>query len=55
MSSKMRVFPSPTATLLMTIVMSAQLQAAEVQLTWTSPTTNVDGTPLTDLAGYRVY
>ena len=55
MSSKMRVFPSPTATLLMTIVMSAQLQAAEVQLTWTAPATNVDGTPLTDLAGYLVY
>jgi PKD repeat protein len=55
MSSKMRVFPNPIATLLMTIVMSAQLQAAEVQLTWTAPATNVDGTPLTDLAGYRVY
>ena len=22
---------------------------------WTAPTTNEDGTPLTDLAGYRVY
>src|ERR1043165_6220459 len=25
------------------------------QFTWTPPTTNVDGTPLTDLSGYKVY
>jgi hypothetical protein len=24
-------------------------------LTWDPPTTNADGTPLTDLAGYRIY
>jgi len=24
-------------------------------LSWAAPTTNVDGTPLTDLAGYKVY
>jgi hypothetical protein len=24
-------------------------------LTWDAPTTNADGTPLTDLAGYRIY
>jgi hypothetical protein len=24
-------------------------------LTWTAPTQNVDGTPLTNLAGYKVY
>lgn len=24
-------------------------------LTWNAPTTNTDGTPLTDLAGYKVY
>lgn len=24
-------------------------------LSWDAPTTNVDGTPLTDLAGYKVY
>ena len=24
-------------------------------LTWDAPTTNVDGTPLTDLDGYRIY
>ena len=26
-----------------------------VTLSWQAPTTNADGTPLTDLAGYRVY
>ncbi len=29
--------------------------AASITLTWVPPTTNEDGTPLTDLAGYRVY
>jgi hypothetical protein len=29
--------------------------AGPVHLTWDAPTTNVDGTTLTDLAGYRVY
>lgn len=27
----------------------------EVVLEWDAPTTNADGTPLTDLAGYKVY
>jgi hypothetical protein len=31
------------------------LQAAQVQLSWTAPTTNANGTPLQDLAGYKVY
>jgi hypothetical protein len=26
-----------------------------VELTWEAPTENVDGTPLTDLAGYKIY
>ena len=26
-----------------------------VSLSWRAPTSNVDGSPLTDLAGYRVY
>jgi hypothetical protein len=29
--------------------------AAEVQFAWDAPTTNTDGTLLTDLAGYKVY
>lgn len=29
--------------------------AAEATLTWTAPTQNTDGTPLTDLAGFKIY
>ena len=29
--------------------------ASSLPVTWTTPTANVDGTTLTDLAGYRVY
>src|SRR5271169_6560987 len=29
--------------------------AGSATLAWTAPTTNTDGTPLTDLAGYKVY
>jgi fibronectin type 3 domain-containing protein len=28
---------------------------AQASLTWDAVTTNADGTPITDLAGYRVY
>lgn len=32
------------------------VQAAnKTKLSWTAPTTNMDGTPLTDLGGYKVY
>ena len=30
-------------------------EAGEATISWTPPTTNADGTPLTDLAGYKVY
>ncbi len=30
-------------------------EAGSAMLMWDAPTTNADGTPLTDLAGYRVY
>jgi hypothetical protein len=29
--------------------------AAQATLSWVAPTTNVDGTPLTDLAGYKIH
>jgi hypothetical protein len=29
--------------------------SGQATLSWDPPTTNVDGTPLTDLAGYKVY
>ena len=32
-----------------------EVTAAQLSATWTAPTTNTDGSPLTDLAGYRVY
>jgi hypothetical protein len=33
----------------------AAAQTASVTLSWVAPTTNTDGTPMTDLAGYRVF
>ena len=35
--------------------MTNTTHAAQATLTWDPPTTNADGTPLTDLAGYKVY
>lgn len=32
-----------------------QIALGSATLTWTPPTQNTDGTPLTDLAGYRIY
>jgi PKD repeat protein len=43
------------ATLLLLVLTAASLHAASVQLNWTPPTTNADGTALNDLAGYKVY
>lgn len=37
------------------LAMVIPVSAGEVDLSWTAPTTNEDGTPLTDLAGYSVY
>ena len=37
------------------VAAAASVDAASVSLTWNAPTTNADGTPLTDLANYRVY
>ena len=33
----------------------SQSSLGSVSLSWTAPTQNTDGTPLTDLAGYRIY
>jgi hypothetical protein len=45
------------AVLLLTgVVASAtRANAASLAVTWNAPTTNADGTPLTDLAGYHLY
>ena len=40
----------------LSVVLTAfHVHAARVSLSWTAPTTNQDNTPLTDLAGYKVY
>ena len=45
-----------TALVLISIVVGAvNVEAASLMLGWTGPTTNADGTPIKDLAGYRVY
>ena len=42
--------------LCMTIMlMASSTRAAQFELTWDPPTTNTDGTPLGDLAGYKIY
>ena len=41
---------------LVAVVMgAAAADAASMSVTWTAPTTNADGSRLSDLAGYRVY
>ena len=37
------------------ILTAFHVHAARVSLSWTAPTTNQNNTPLTDLAGYKVY
>jgi hypothetical protein len=34
---------------------AARSDAATLDMSWSAPTTNADGTPLTDLASYRIY
>lgn len=41
--------------LLGSVIITGMAGAAEVRLTWGAPTTNTNGTSLTDLAGYRLY
>lgn len=37
------------------MLLSNAASAGTATLTWTAPTQNTDGTPLTDLAGYKIY
>jgi hypothetical protein len=41
--------------LLLTTLIAVHAHAAGVQLSWTAPTKDANGAPLTDLAGYHVY
>src|SRR5712691_4478797 len=43
------------AGLLLTFLYDSNARAGTATLNWNAPTTNADGTPLTDLAGYKVY
>src|SRR3989304_6108420 len=36
-------------------LLSTSSYAGDAILSWNSPTTNMDGSPLNDLAGYRIY
>ena len=42
-------------TLATVVAGAARVDAASLSLSWNAPTTNIDGTPLSDLGGYRVY
>ena len=55
MSFAKRVKCESLAIGLFLISMGFNLQAADVQLAWDSPTNNVDGTVLTDLTGFKVF
>ena len=46
---------SNTATVAITITTDTPPPEGQVRLLWDPPTMNVDGTPLTDLAGFNVY
>ncbi len=41
--------------ILLLFLMVSPAYAGDATLSWDAPTTNADGTPLTDLAGYNVY
>ena len=41
--------------MLLVFFLILQLADGSVALNWTAPSTNTDGTALTDLAGYRIY
>lgn len=41
--------------MLLSLTVTPARAANPTTISWTAPTTNSDGTPLTDLAGYKVY
>jgi hypothetical protein len=55
MHCKHQRFALTVALFLALIFLVSHAQASQVHLSWSSPTSNADGTPLTDLAGYHVY
>lgn len=51
----MRRFLSYLTAVVILLTGSSVWADGSVTLTWTPPTQNTDGTPLTDLAGYKIY
>jgi hypothetical protein len=47
--------PTPTPTTPTPTPTPPTAVTGSISLTWTAPTTNSDGSPVSDLAGYRVY
>jgi hypothetical protein len=55
-SSRLPAWRRTTALVVIALLVGAlRVDAASLTLAWTGPTTNEDGTSLTDLAGYHVY
>lgn len=44
-----------TILILLMLCLTSPAFGADITLSWDAPTTNADGTPLIDLAGYKVY
>lgn len=42
-------------TIFIAVIVTAMPFKQKTILTWDAPTTNTDGTPITDLAGYKIY
>lgn len=53
-TKKLPVAVASTLLMVLAFIVSP-VQSAQVQLSWNAPTTNADGTPLTDLASYNLY
>lgn len=47
--------PTGSAASATSVAQSASVNSGAATLAWEAPTSNTDGTPLTNLAGYRIY
>lgn len=55
LNSELRKCGKAIFSALVLVAGAISIQAAEVSLAWDAPTNNIEGTPLTDVAGYRIY
>ncbi len=51
----MKWFPMVSLALTVSLALLSEAWAGDAILTWTAPTQNEDGTPLVDLAGFKIY